>query len=74
MGHTHVIKFSDNGQGFKEKILEHVFEPFETNKATGSGLGLAIVKKIVEEHGGNIKAYNHSQGAMIEINLTIYQK
>lgn len=69
-----VIKFSDNGQGFTEKILKHVFEPYETTKATGSGLGLAIVKKIVEEHGGNIKAYNHTDGAMIEISLPIYQK
>jgi len=69
-----VITFSDNGQGFKEKILKHVFEPYETTKVTGSGLGLAIVKKIVEEHGGNIKAYNHVQGAMIEINLPIYQR
>jgi PAS domain S-box-containing protein len=69
-----IIKFSDNGHGFKEQILEHLFEPYETTKITGSGLGLAIVKKIVEEHGGNIKAYNHSHGAMIEINLPIYQK
>ncbi len=66
-----LLKFSDNGQGFKEKILEHVFEPYETTKVTGSGLGLAIVKKIVEEHGGNIKAYNDKHGAVIEINLPI---
>jgi len=69
-----IIKFSDNGHGFKKEILEHLFEPYETTKITGSGLGLAIVKKIVEEHGGNIKAYNHSSGAMLEINLPIYQK
>ncbi len=69
-----VIKFSDQGHGFTDKILEHLFEPYETTKSTGSGLGLAIVKKIVEEHGGNIKAYNHTNGAMIEINLPIYHK
>lgn len=69
-----ILKFIDNGQGFNEKILEHLFEPYETTKATGSGLGLAIVKKIVEEHGGNIKAYNQETGAVIEINLPIYQK
>lgn len=69
-----ILKFIDNGKGFNEKILEHLFEPYETTKATGSGLGLAIVKKIVEEHGGNIKAYNQNSGAVIEINLPIYQK
>ena len=62
-----------NGQGFNEKILEHVFEPYETTKVTGPGLGLAIVKKIVEEHGGSIKAYNQN-GAVIEIHLPIYQR
>ena len=68
------IRFSDQGHGYTKKILEHLFEPYETTKSTGSGLGLAIVKKIVEEHGGNIKAYNHNNGAMIEINLPIYHK
>ncbi len=67
------LKFSDNGPGFKTDILEHIFEPYETTKKTGSGLGLAIVKKIVEEHGGSIMAYNDS-GAIIEVNLPIYQK
>jgi len=69
-----ILTFNDNGHGFKEKILKHVFEPYETTKVTGSGLGLAIVKKIVEEHGGNIKAYNDSNGAVIEIHLPIYQR
>ena len=69
-----VLRFSDNGNGFKQRILEHLFEPYETTKATGSGLGLAIVKKIVEEHGGNIKAYNDALGAVIEINLPIYKR
>ena len=68
-----ILTFSDNGQGFNKKILEHVFEPYETTKVTGSGLGLAIVKKIVEEHGGSIKAYNNN-GAVIEIHLPIYQR
>jgi len=76
IGNSLIIKFSDKGHGFTNKILEHLFEPYETTKSTGSGLGLAIVKKIVEEHGGNIKAYNHNHnhGAMIEINLPIYHK
>ncbi len=74
LDNTLVLRFSDNGNGFKERILEHLFEPYETTKATGSGLGLAIVKKIVEEHGGNIRAYNDEIGAVIEINLPIYKK
>ena len=69
-----ILRLSDNGPGFSEKIMEHLFEPYETTKTGGSGLGLAIVKKIVEEHGGNIKAYNDETGAVIEISLPIYKR
>ncbi len=61
----------DNGHGFKEEIIEHVFEPYETTKQGGSGLGLAIVKKIVEEHGGSISAQNLDKGAKIVVSLPL---
>jgi len=61
----------DNGHGFDDDIIEHVFEPYETTKPGGSGLGLAIVKKIVEEHGGHIIAQNLSVGAKITIHLPL---
>lgn len=60
--------FEDNGGGFSEEVLTHIFEPYVTTKARGTGLGLAIVKKIVEEHNGQIKAFNTSdRHARIEI-------
>lgn len=52
----------DNGNGFDEDSLGQVFEPYVTSKVRGTGLGLAIVKKIVEEHGGAIKAENAPEG------------
>lgn len=55
---THVeIKIADNGMGIDEKILEHLFLPFYTTKATankGQGLGLFVIKKIVDNHKGSI--------------------
>ncbi|VAW45072.1 Nitrogen regulation protein NtrY [hydrothermal vent metagenome] len=66
-----VLSIKDNGKGFKGNIIDHVFEPYETTKPGGSGLGLAIVKKIVEEHGGNIVAGNHTRGAIISVYLPI---
>ena len=48
----------DNGPGFDQQILAHLFEPYVTTKAKGTGLGLAVVKKIAEEHGGNVWAEN----------------
>jgi nitrogen fixation/metabolism regulation signal transduction histidine kinase len=65
------ICVEDNGGGFSQEALEHIFEPYVTTKARGTGLGLAIVKKIVEEHNGQIQACNTSENhARIEIRFT----
>lgn len=53
------IAFRDSGSGFPQELMEHAFEPYITTKPKGTGLGLAIVKKIVEEHGGDIRAENN---------------
>ncbi|HIN81887.1 MAG TPA: HAMP domain-containing protein [Chromatiales bacterium] len=56
------VRFTDNGAGFPEDLLEYAFEPYRTSKPKGTGLGLAIVKKIVEEHAGTIWATNTETG------------
>ena len=40
--------------GIPEENLDHIFDPFFTNKDEGSGLGLSISHQIVQEHGGYI--------------------
>jgi len=66
------IKVEDNGPGFKEGSLNHVFDPYVTTKPKGTGLGLAIVKKLVEEHVGSIRAFNSQEGgAVISIRLPL---
>jgi len=55
-----------------EEDLERIFEPFyrtEEARKTGTGLGLAITKKIIERHGGDIKAVNTEEGFQIQIKL-----
>lgn len=52
----------DNGDGFPDDIIGELFEPYVTTKPKGTGLGLAIVKKIVEEHGGIVRAQNLNTG------------
>lgn len=62
----------DDGPGFPSDLLERLFEPYVTTKNTGNGLGLAIVKKIVEEHGGTIRAENApDNGARIKIRIPL---
>jgi nitrogen fixation/metabolism regulation signal transduction histidine kinase len=66
------VTVSDNGPGFSAEIVDQIFDPYVTSKPKGTGLGLAIVKKLVEEHGGQIKAHNGERGgAVISILLPI---
>ena len=63
---------SDSGPGFSAGDIEHVFEPFFTQRRGGTGLGLALAWKIVREHGGRIVAENApGGGAVVTITLPV---
>ncbi|MBC3844865.1 HAMP domain-containing histidine kinase [Winogradskyella echinorum] len=49
-----IIKVYDNGSGIPQDILENIFVPFFTSKATGSGIGLSLCKQIMLLHKGRI--------------------
>ena len=65
------LQISDDGPGFDEEILPHVFERFRRGDNRGStGLGMAIAKSIVEAHGGSVSAANNSAGgAIVKLHL-----
>ena len=55
------MHIQDTGLGLDKEMQEKIFEPFfqikQQNKAAaGLGIGLALSKKLVELHGGKIKA------------------
>jgi signal transduction histidine kinase len=65
-----VLSVTDTGPGIGPDVLDRVFEPFYTSgKRGGMGLGLAIVRRIVECHGGTIRALPSETGAVFEIRL-----
>jgi nitrogen fixation/metabolism regulation signal transduction histidine kinase len=67
------LRIEDDGPGIEPELLGRVFDPYVTTKTKGTGLGLAIVKKIIEEHGGIIRAENRDRGASIKARLPVWQ-
>jgi len=57
---TWLIKVKDNGVGFDEKDKEEIFRLYKRlqnqSEALGAGIGLATCRKVIELHGGKIRA------------------
>jgi len=66
------LSVTDQGPGIKDDIVDKIFQPFFTTKASGSGLGLAMVHSIVTAHLGKISFKNNTNGgACFTIKLPI---
>ena len=67
-GNSITLTVRDTGKGIKPEFLPHVFDLFQqedqtsTRRQGGLGLGLALAKKLVEMHGGTIKAESEGEG------------
>lgn len=58
------LTVEDDGAAIPETVLENLFEPFISTKATGSGLGLAVSRAIVRAHGGDLELESNRDGAV----------
>jgi hypothetical protein len=68
------VTVSDTGHGLTDEIRERLFLPFYSTKHRGTGLGLSIAAKIVQEHGGSIRAEaNSPKGARFLLRLPLME-
>jgi hypothetical protein len=68
------ISVSDTGHGLTDEIRERLFLPFYSTKNRGTGLGLSIAAKIVQEHGGSLRAESNSpKGARFILRLPLME-
>ncbi|WP_353069754.1 HAMP domain-containing sensor histidine kinase [Tunturibacter empetritectus] len=68
---VHLI-VSDTGPGFREP--RRIFDPIYTMQEAGdgAGMGLSLCYSIVQEHGGEISAFNmHPHGAGVAVELPV---
>jgi two-component system OmpR family sensor kinase len=69
------ISVRDHGPGVPEPDLEKIFEPFfrvGRDSGDGYGQGLAIARRVIEAHGGEIRAANDAGGGLrVEIVLPV---
>lgn len=66
------IILADTGPGITDEMRERLFLPWFSTRQRGTGLGLSIVAKIVQDHGGSIRAENNlPTGARFIIELPL---
>jgi signal transduction histidine kinase len=63
-GNYGVIRVGDNGRGIAPQMLDRIFDIFvqEREGGGGLGLGLTLVHRLVQLHGGAVRAYSEGTG------------
>jgi PAS domain S-box-containing protein len=72
-----VISVRDSGIGIAPELLPHVLEMFtqaeraRRHSQDGLGIGLALVKRLVEMHGGVVRAHSAGEGKGSEFTIRL---
>jgi two-component system sensor histidine kinase CpxA len=73
---TLALRVLDRGPGVADEDLARIFEPFyradkgRDHQKNGQGIGLAITARVMELHGGSVRAANRPEGGL-EVTLTL---
>ena len=58
------VSVADHGPALDAEHLERVFEPFFSPNRAARGLEVALAKRIVEQHGGSVRAANRGRAGL----------
>lgn len=76
-GSLQQVVVSDNGIGIAPEFLPHIFDAFRqadsssTRSHKGLGLGLSIVRRLIELHGGTVRAESSGAGCGTSIEILL---
>ena len=63
------IDIEDNGPGIPPELVESVFYPMVTGRASGTGLGLSIAQDIIHQHRGLLECQSQSGRTIFSLYL-----
>ena len=78
-GESGVVSVTDTGIGIRPEMIDSIFELFTQDEVGiarsrgGLGIGLTLVKRLVDLHGGSVRALSRGsgQGTTIEVRLPL---
>lgn len=63
------IDIQNNGPGIPSEIIESVFYPMVTGRASGTGLGLSLAQNMMHQHGGMIECQSEAGHTVFSLSL-----
>lgn len=66
---SQLLRVIDSGSGPPAELIDRLFEPFTTSKASGVGLGLAVSRQIAMAHGGTLRFTRRADETCFELSL-----
>jgi len=65
------IDVLDNGPGIERDMLEKIFYPMISGRASGTGLGLSLVQQLVELHNGSVECESEAGQTLFSVHLPL---
>lgn len=66
-----LIDVTDNGKGVSEKMQQHLFEPFHSDRMGGTGLGLYLARELCQANGARLNYFSDEQERCFRISFPL---